>query len=273
MTSVVSSLCTRRLRTLKAKTQKDTIPSTAEPPRWGSRSQGSTVTSITLKVSEWAQTAPPTLKCHPKEHENALCPSEEEREKRGKTQEVLKIIHTLLVSECQNTLNQRSKPSKNTPLSHLTFIVLLNRRICIKKIRTRHIGAPGSFFRELSTSTRLEWPNFDTPSDFTTSKVTQATAYTIERVFNSKVKRLSRYQFKSVLLHKQTQPEEASSNITLANFQHVFYLSILFPLSFSVSTLPIRSRLYLEERNMILSLTLNKKTQRDLQRAGSTSDT
>lgn len=45
-----------------------------------------------------------------------------------------KILHTVLVSECQNTLDQRSKRSKNTPLSHLTFIVLLNRQICIQKM-------------------------------------------------------------------------------------------------------------------------------------------
>lgn len=77
-TSVVSSLCTMRLCTLKAATQKDTTLSTGEPRRWGNLSQGSAVTSITLKVSEWAQTAPPTLKCHLKEHENALCPSEKE---------------------------------------------------------------------------------------------------------------------------------------------------------------------------------------------------
>lgn len=100
-TFVVSSLCTTTLCTRKATTQKDTIPSTAEPARWGNRSQGSTVTSITLKVSEWAQTAPPTLKCHLKEHENALCLSEGEGEAK-KHKRFCKILHT--VSACRNGL-------------------------------------------------------------------------------------------------------------------------------------------------------------------------
>lgn len=113
---------------------------------------------LSLKVSEWAQTAPPTWKCHRKEHENALCPSEEK--KKIETQEVEENqTHRPGFWMSKHIRSKITKPSKNTPPSHLTLIVLLTGEIRFEQKRFSSRKNmflrffPASYLREPSSST------------------------------------------------------------------------------------------------------------------------
>lgn len=109
-----------------------------------------------------------------------------QRRRERKHERFWKILHTVLLSERQKTLDQRSKPSKNTPVSQLKETDLHSENVLISTKRCFQGLCTCELFQAAVNRNLTQWPLFDTTLDFINVK--KARVSTIQHVFNSSVK-------------------------------------------------------------------------------------